>query len=61
METVRNDDAAFRGARFLFRAGPYRFVRDSCNGSQVDEYLLTVETSGVLDAMNRKSYVEVGS
>jgi hypothetical protein len=36
-------------------------VRDSCSGPQVAEYLVTVEASGVVDARDRKSYMEVRS
>ena len=40
----------FRGVPFQFRAGPYRFVRDSCNGPQAGEYFLMGEASGVMEA-----------
>jgi hypothetical protein len=53
--------AAFRCGSFQFRAGPYRFVRDSYSGPQVGEYPLPVEASGVMDARIAKSQTEVRS
>ena len=61
MAFAGNAGAVFQSVPFLFRAGPYRFVRDSRDGHQVGEYLLTVEASGVVDARNRKSRMEVRS
>jgi hypothetical protein len=51
----------FRSVHFQFRAGAYRFVRDSCIGPRVGEYLLIVEASGVVNARDRTLYMGVKS